>query len=1251
MLVEPGDLRELFEPSGDRFQKSVTAIVLEEALSCGLNRIDVDADYRTNHADGGCDIFVGKGQTKSTTALIPDKPSIWSIKAGKNGIDPDKLSDELYDEGHAGLRQHLASGDVYFWCALEPAGQVERKAMRDRAERIAAKLGVDPELIRFVWNDHLCGVLNRYPNLIVRFLPRLYPVIEPMTTLAQWSAESPDKKGLKIPFVDLPGGGNLRSRIGSHLLGNSGNAVFHLAGLSGIGKTRIAIDTCLQDHRLADTLYVAAHSQISKELWRRLNDSTRVLLIIDEVPLEELTRLQDRFEGCGDRIRIVSIGPATRGETRRPRDPMLHLLEPPDETTGVLPVVSAAGSDLAEDVRQSIAHFSGHDLRLAILLVEATRRNGTFSKSPLRDYEDVWQRIMSLFSSQIKDAARFRRLYELLTLAVDIGHDSEHGDELRLLAAHFNETEEDLRRTIEDAYESGLGDRLKAFFEAKPRALAVWLFQEKLWPIFAPRLKDFVRAEPAPRLLRRFLERCHETTSPYREEVEDQLGRFFLTFLGEPTVGIMTGREASRVFQAWAEFDPVRGLAWLESAVLRATAQDLRDLTGDADGSGGWAGRRQIVWLCENLASFAEHFRACERILFILAQVETEVRIGNNSTNTWREMFLPIFAHTEVPFSPRLDLLKGRLTEANAETIELILSAFYGAIERSVSRLTPRSIVGGRIVPEEWKPETIGELEQCRLLTAKAALEAISILPSDVRMQAVRSIVEKLHKFLAYGVVDELSNVIKGHLDDESLKRRLLANLEEWLSWHEDHQSRPPWFSAALTWRDELSPATLEERIRDLTGREQWAVYRVSRNRVSDAEPTDVYSRLASEMLQHPVVVDEMFSWLMSPAAISAATLLFQLGSNDPDFKLWPTMQSWLQNPSATNLVANYLRGVCRCVGHLPDAARGALDELAEVRPEDAAHITLLADESEFGLRRVMAVLPRLEANQRAMLRQLSYDPWKETLSISEKQALLEQLCTWTESGDSAAIAIALDILAMWRHRATSNIPTELTPVLLRLADLSAAAEVHVDDYHWKELLEELAESAPIEAATLLAEDITNVHARRYQRSMYAQELFRALAKSHPNVAMQAIGKWVMDEERGVIFRLFEFRGLFDAIGLTHVKPWVEGHGSLAAVRLARHVDGPSVQNGKPVIPELADWLLTSYQHVPEVFREFSMGRHSGEMRAGHARDREAQLTAFLSHFEAISTEWVRKWIEDERASHRRDIEWDDEMEEKNGRV
>src|SRR5262249_4253685 len=151
----------------------------------------------------------------------------------------------------------------------------------------------------------------------------------------------------------------------------------------------------------------------------------------------------------------------------------------------------------------------------------------------------------------------------------------------------------DLEHATVLADRCGLGVWTPAsFFEAQPRALAVWLFQDRVWGRLHLRLQEFLKGMPSDqRLRRRFLERGQECTSPIREEVEAAIALFFTTELGDSDLTQLADRQRSRAFQAWAELDPHRGLSWLKEAVRRATPGQLRDLDGQPDGSGGWRGR------------------------------------------------------------------------------------------------------------------------------------------------------------------------------------------------------------------------------------------------------------------------------------------------------------------------------------------------------------------------------------------------------------------------------------------------------------------------------------------------------------------------------------------------------------------------------------------------------------------------------------------------------------------------------------
>ena len=268
-------------------------------------------------------------------------------------------------------------------------------------------------------------------------------------------------------------------------------------------------------------------------------------------------------------------------------------------------------------------------------------------------------------------------------------------------------------------------------------------------------------------------------------------------------------------------------------------------------------------------------------------------------------------------------------------------------------------------------------------------------------------------------------------------------------------------------------------------------------------------------------------------------------------------------------------------------------------------------------------------------------------LSCDQKTAVLRKLEEVAKDRKPQAFRVAFDLLVGWSDRGRSGIPSPLDTEAMRLLGETGELAEGIDDYDWKIVVSALMPKYPREIAELLADAITDVESRRFQRSEYAQEIFKLLAKEHPSEAMQAIGHWILDDRRGPIFRIWDFKGLFDSIGLPTVSGWIRTHGDQAAVRVARHLEGPSVgDDGTPRVPELADWLLTEYSGVKDVFREFVMGRHSGEVRVGSAIDRKPEVERSLAPFRHHEKAWIREWAEAEWQEFESEIEWDERHED-----
>ncbi len=1255
MLVQPKDLvDELSGAGGEKFEAFVQKLVRAECRRHGITDAQVDWDYRTTCPDGGCDIFIKDGHTSANPRLIPNSPSLWSIKSGADGTESSTFARELRDSSHDRIRDHLNAGNIYVWCVLQPMSQGKREEMDDKRTELARELEFDPEQVVFFWNDALAEILESHPCLIPDFLPSVSVRNQGVMSINRWLSESPDFRGLKIPWVDFAERDELKEKIRRHFLAHDESPVLHIAGISGIGKTRTALEACIENSDTANTLYAPSLNELSKDfLYYIETQDVCIRLIVDEVSLAEFECLLHRFALIAHRVRLVTIGPARRDERRRPGDPMLMVLDEPDTTGGVLPVVKIAAPFLASQVQENIAEISGHDLRLALLLTFSTPEDPNLRDVPVRNLDEVWTRITRLFAGRL-DASTFPNRYQLLTSAIDIGQAGQFRSELEYIADHFEVSVDDLDCVIRDAHQCGLGLKTPSFFEAGPRTLAMWVFLDLLWPRLSPTLDQFLQQMPSDRLRRRFLERCQEVPPGQRDEILDRIGVFFLTHLGQPEIARLSDREQSRVFQAWAETDPQRGLQWLKQAVGTADDDNLRRLRGDPDGSGGWTGRRQVVWLCENLACFAEYFWDCEEILFRLAQVETEQSIANNSTNTWKEMYLPVLSNTEVSFPERLDHLIHRLQDASDETLDLIVSAGMGILDTSFSRMAPPRIVGGRIVPEGWKPSTMQQLRDLQRDAGRRILSTALSLGNQLTERVAQHVISHLHRFVRIGLLIEAKEFIDAMNPSSMHMLSLRATLEETIYREEliskDKEEKPEYITTLRSWSTSIRPESVIDHVVDVTWRYPWTVHKDS---IKEGDPDDyagIYSDVARLLIEEPGVLDSLLSWFDSPKCVSAEYLARHAGKQDKQMELMPTVRLWLEQGRCCDFVVGYLSGLVAQQGHLPTDVLETVDAIASVHRSLALKATIYADISKSGFERIMRIMPNAASEEILLLRSLARGRWAKRLSPNDKLVLLDRLLDLSKQPESPALGVAFTLVVCWTDIGAKELDHLLLPSALQLLNTATIPQHAVEAHDWKIVAEMIMMSFPQETADALAAALIDFE--RYDRKRYAEEVIKELATSFPHEVMLALGSRMLDETTASLFSIDVYRGLFEAVGVDEVRQWVEEHGEQAARRVARHLAGPHIdENGNPVIPEVTDWLLTKYGNNRKVFTEFCMGQHSGEVRVGHARDRRESLHSLVDPFVDHKKQWVRDWARHELESFREEVQWDDEIEDQRFRT
>lgn len=1244
MHVNANDLAQLLSRGAD-FEQLLYDLVAAESFRHKLPLHAVLWDPNVYRGDGGRDVLITQEHHDNET-FLPQKRSVWSAKSGKDSLNCNTFLSELQSDAHEPLRELLNAGWVYVWCtplAAEHDIAQKFKAAFNAITRTAGAPCYSPEQLIIYSASHLAEVLNRYPAILRKHFPYLPHIFRACRPISEWNPAA--DSGIQAPYVSSPARDELIERVRNHFVSYDGYGVLHIAGLSGVGKTRAVYEAVKDCPGLASTLYVSQYDSSVRDIIRNLKarNPARLLVVLDEVPMADYALLSREFDSDAQ-VRIVTIGPARRDAT--PQSGRVLIMPPPDTATDVLPVLEATGNSLSGPVIASIAERASHDLRLGLLLIRATQSNPEFIDLPVADGDEMWRRICCLYGQALECTKDFRSVYPFLTIAIDIGYAMPDEDELDSIARFFQVPPGVMLDVLLKASDVGLGFSTPHFFEAGPRALAIHLFQQTVFSRVRAQFKELMMAIRSDRLRRRIIERCHELTGESRRKADEVVTAFFRNELGDKNITQLATASNTATFIAWAELDPAPALRWLLESLESATDAHIAEMDSSALLSRGPSPRRQIVWLCESLAGFGRHFASSERILFRLASVETERGIANNSTGVWKGLFLPVLAFTEVPFASRAELLLDRLRDASLNTAPVVVDAVMDALAAYFGgRCAPPSVVGGYLTPPQWMPKTTAELRALQVDLATRYLEMAELLAADIRSVAIKEAINSLEAFHRLGVLGQLKRLLERYGDEFLRQARQKASAI--IVFHDREEAKkdgdgPGSLQELLAFETSLSPKTLLERIEDATTRHSWDVTKRSEWDTTE-KAVDPYAELAVSLSAEPLVLAQCESLFSSERVRSDAALGLACGGRDDAEVHAATVEAWLQAGVCSGFLSGYLQGVAyRCV-RLPPRWSHQLDQLACTHPRMVADLTLAAEHTATGVSRLLSLVSAGRVQPSSMFR-LAFKAWTEALDEARRVKVVTVLSQVSDEVRGEGLATALKLGQVWGEFGKASFGRDLTAVFQTTLTETIGGTRETDA--WVDVLTSIGMTAPLIALDLAANALVQGRTGHAIPSELLLPVLKDLAAAHPAESIKTVGALLLDPRHRLMFGVLKFDGLFDAIGVDAIRDWARDMDAESVAMIARHLDGPRIESGTPVVPPLADWLFHEYGMDSGIFDEFCAGRHAFEIRAGTARDRWTALNALLEPFRRDQREWVRRWVEYEERLSDEESRWDAVHEE-----
>lgn len=846
--------------------------------------------------------------------------------------------------------------------------------------------------------------------------------------------------------------------------------------------------------------------------------------------------------------------------------------------------------------------------------------------TPIMSVESLMNRILQQFQDEIGDISVFKRLYSYLCLFVDIGYKESYRGELEYIAEYFGCRVTDLNIALSKAIRCTLGIDRSEFFEASPRVFARLFFENEGWILVKDDLSRFMNGMPSTLMQKRFINRAEECSGSVREEVQVALATWFRETFPTFELDLITEVEKAKIFKVYAEFSPASGLTWLKHSVSRASGEGLLKFEGSEGFFGTNKSRRYIVWLCEHLACFGEHFWDCEYILFLLAQHETEKHISNNSKGIWTGLFTPVLSSTEIHFRPRFERLMSRLAESNSDNIELICEAIKPVFYTQYTKMVPPKVVGGRIVPAQWEPSSLEELNQLLHWAMKLLLTSIEKLPKDILTKAIDFLIENLGTFIDYGNVQTLKDFLNNVGITEGQIRNIKLQLDRYINRIEKFNHPDMYKEYVSEWRNQYLPQGLESTFIDFIHRNYWDYFHATGEQTIKQE-TEI---LAAALVENKLDLEKYIDLISSKdiELVSLSYLADKIGTYDNTEYYKEFVTKMLKQNHAITFVLAYLGGQTSRQGKLPTWASEELARLQQLFPISVLEITISVDISIDGFQRIISILTTTTEDVHQILYKLQYRNWGKLLSQEQKKDLIDAILKYLPEKDS--LQLILRLVCMWNLDQREPLEDPLTETLLNVLQKCLLSEGWFQDWDWNEVLKIIPERFVQQKCELLILALVIRKTGHSHLDGYALEQIINLGKQHTKIILDSLTEVIKYKEFELRFYLYVYRGLFESMDFEIIKGWVEAQGINGARLLARHIASPAPTKEEPdFVPPLTLWLLEKFETDKRFFREFLAGRHSYEVFSVEEKINQhdhlvASMQPYLEHRLRLVQEWAK---------------------------
>ncbi len=1226
-----------------------------EARTAGIAASAVHTSLKIDVPDGGEDGRVAWQGGPASTDWLPSRFCLFQSKA--TDLTAAECKQELLRKGTNLLKPRveevLDAGGTYVLFLGRSCNTDQhperikkmREAIREAGKTYADSCDLvirDANQIAAWATNHLSTVIEVF-GLAQKPLP---------PSLENWQSWSRFREFSEFEYVaGDPARDGAVAQLRTHLR-NSSKKAARLVGLSGLGKTRLALEVFrppndpasnFEQQALSDEVAYINAEEGSVDLLRVVHEwrteGVRGILVVDNCNMELHQQLRRHVEHEDSNLSLLTIGPDPEVAAASTEEFPYIQIGPADDGV-IAAMLKQHYSALAEaDINFIVKEIARGFPQMAVLVAKARLERQeiceTVDDSLLRRMLGAPPDAESPAFQVIRHCALFEQL----------GIKNAGADEYKWVSAFSKIDPDRFYEYVEQFKARGIITPHGNFVQVRPGPLAMRLAAD-WWRQCSPdKATRLIEGDIPDRLAEALCERIRvlDNIPAVRGFVESLCGE--KRPFGQAKV--LNSELGSRLFRSLVEANPEATANALNRAFADWTIDDLKNVG---------PGRRNLVWALEKLCFWKSTFSIAAPVLLFLAAAENE-EWSNNSTGILLGLFKILLSGTQAEPNQRIALADFALAHSD-DRCRILGARVLGsalATGRFIGRVGPEQ-QGSRFPEPEWRPKVYKEAFDY-WAEALVRLGRLALQDDSVAEVAKHEISHHIRELTSAGRVNELNRVIVPII--EQCDGFWPAALEQVQHIKEYDWDRMPDDGKAMVekWEKQLEPRHFDKRLILFVSEAPW-----ESRKTDSGNFVDVAAAKASAFADEAAKDIDLLIPLLPKLLVGNQHQAYPFGNrlcqvlSDPTKIAFAAMDALSDiEPSKAN--PTFLTGMFAALYESHPALFESAFTYIEQQSKLRSHISRITRTSPLAQGYFERILSLVENGllRPSELQGLSYGRGMDHLASE----FVSQFCDRLVALGPEATWIALDILFMYAHgnsekwiscRASFR-QIVLTPNILLLDRSSQRFDVHA----FGDVVTKLLNDGDVAVATHISSEIVEICRQedfQYDLDHLLRPLVEILITKYLVVSWPILAGGLIEDWRtefhlshllGSRFGMGEHPGLITKLDSEFLLNWCAADPSRHPVLLAKMVNMTDRSEGKSkALTPMTRHLIDRYGSSEDVLDALgvNLGTYSwtGSL-VPYYEEQIALLSPLLDHEFSQVRDWASRRISyaTEQAQRERD--------------